>query len=63
MRSDNLKEADLLKVEESTISITEMYTAKERAARDPKVAAESALKKMSVEDIKELFEKYAQAEK
>ena len=59
MRTDRCNEKQLEKLEAEVISVSEFYTPKERAPRDPFVAAKNAFAKLSEEDRKALISQYA----
>lgn len=59
MRSEGTTEKELIELEKSPISVLEMYSKKERAPRDPKKAAASALSKLSKEEVKAILAKFS----
>ena len=58
MRSEKLKESDLVELEKSPISVAEIYEKKERAPRDPRKAAANALEKLSEAERAEILARY-----
>lgn len=58
MRVESYNEKELAELEKSPISVTEMYAKKDRAPRDPKKAALTALKKLSKEEVAAILAKF-----
>lgn len=62
MRGETLNEKALEKLEQSPISVKEMYTAKPRTERDPVKAAHKALESLSKEECDALVSEFMSKE-
>lgn len=61
MRAESYSEKELAAIEQSTISVKGMYAKKERGPHDPKKAAESALSKLSKEEVEAILSKFSES--